>query len=144
MQVHEWEWKIINDHNLNLILHSNPKIMFCLLAFNICCHFIADVLLHRCTDLICCGWCSSGPYLKGQPRKTYWHTRLQITHWHSGAYSSLVITFRSIYHCQMCIGYELCNVFYIFEQGIEDYLGDMDFKLAGTNKGITALQARCL
>lgn len=26
------------------------------------------------------------------------------------------------------------------EQGIEDYLGDMDFKLAGTNKGITALQ----
>uniref|UniRef100_A0A3Q3H163 polyribonucleotide nucleotidyltransferase n=1 Tax=Labrus bergylta TaxID=56723 RepID=A0A3Q3H163_9LABR len=25
--------------------------------------------------------------------------------------------------------------------GIEDYLGDMDFKLAGTNKGITALQA---
>lgn len=27
-----------------------------------------------------------------------------------------------------------------FVQGIEDYLGDMDFKLAGTNKGITALQ----
>ena len=26
-------------------------------------------------------------------------------------------------------------------QGIEDYLGDMDFKLAGTKKGITALQA---
>ena len=26
-------------------------------------------------------------------------------------------------------------------QGIEDYLGDMDFKLAGTAKGITALQA---
>uniref|UniRef100_A0AAQ5Y6U7 polyribonucleotide nucleotidyltransferase n=1 Tax=Amphiprion ocellaris TaxID=80972 RepID=A0AAQ5Y6U7_AMPOC len=25
--------------------------------------------------------------------------------------------------------------------GIEDYLGDMDFKMAGTNKGITALQA---
>uniref|UniRef100_A0A8D3E9M9 Polyribonucleotide nucleotidyltransferase 1, mitochondrial n=1 Tax=Scophthalmus maximus TaxID=52904 RepID=A0A8D3E9M9_SCOMX len=25
--------------------------------------------------------------------------------------------------------------------GIEDYLGDMDFKLAGTNRGITALQA---
>ena len=24
--------------------------------------------------------------------------------------------------------------------GIEDYLGDMDFKLAGTRKGITALQ----
>lgn len=30
------------------------------------------------------------------------------------------------------------------EQGIEDYLGDMDFKLAGTNKGITALQVLCL
>lgn len=29
------------------------------------------------------------------------------------------------------------------EQGIEDYLGDMDFKLAGTNKGITALQVLC-
>lgn len=26
-------------------------------------------------------------------------------------------------------------------QGIEDYLGDMDFKFAGTAKGITALQA---
>lgn len=25
--------------------------------------------------------------------------------------------------------------------GIEDYLGDMDFKMAGTRKGITALQA---
>lgn len=25
--------------------------------------------------------------------------------------------------------------------GIEDYNGDMDFKIAGTNKGITALQA---
>jgi len=24
---------------------------------------------------------------------------------------------------------------------VEDYLGDMDFKLAGTKKGITALQA---
>lgn len=31
----------------------------------------------------------------------------------------------------------------IFEQGIEDYLGDMDFKLAGTSKGITALQVKC-
>lgn len=30
------------------------------------------------------------------------------------------------------------------KQGIEDYLGDMDFKLAGTNKGITALQVLCL
>jgi len=30
------------------------------------------------------------------------------------------------------------------EQGIEDYLGDMDFKMAGTNKGITALQVLCL
>ena len=26
-------------------------------------------------------------------------------------------------------------------QGIEDYLGDMDFKMAGTKTGITALQA---
>lgn len=26
-------------------------------------------------------------------------------------------------------------------QGIEDYMGDMDFKVAGTKKGITALQA---
>ena len=25
-------------------------------------------------------------------------------------------------------------------QGLEDHLGDMDFKVAGTNKGITALQ----
>ena len=25
-------------------------------------------------------------------------------------------------------------------QGIEDYMGDMDFKMAGTKKGITALQ----
>ena len=25
-------------------------------------------------------------------------------------------------------------------QGIEDFLGDMDFKVAGTEKGITALQ----
>ncbi|GIV81298.1 MAG: hypothetical protein KatS3mg051_0652 [Anaerolineae bacterium] len=25
-------------------------------------------------------------------------------------------------------------------QGIEDHLGDMDFKVAGTRKGITALQ----
>lgn len=33
-------------------------------------------------------------------------------------------------------------MFIIFEQGIEDYLGDMDFKLAGTNKGITALQVK--
>lgn len=31
-----------------------------------------------------------------------------------------------------------------YKQGIEDYLGDMDFKLAGTNKGITALQVLCL
>lgn len=27
-----------------------------------------------------------------------------------------------------------------FLQGLEDYMGDMDFKLAGTKKGITALQ----
>lgn len=26
-------------------------------------------------------------------------------------------------------------------KGIEDYLGDMDFKLAGTKRGITAVQA---
>ena len=26
-------------------------------------------------------------------------------------------------------------------QGIEDYLGDMDFKMAGTKGGITSLQA---
>lgn len=36
-----------------------------------------------------------------------------------------------------------CLMFIIFEQGIEDYLGDMDFKMAGTNKGITALQVKC-
>lgn len=29
-------------------------------------------------------------------------------------------------------------------QGIEDYNGDMDFKMAGTNKGITALQVSAL
>lgn len=32
------------------------------------------------------------------------------------------------------------SLFLFSVQGIEDYLGDMDFKLAGTNKGITALQ----
>lgn len=32
----------------------------------------------------------------------------------------------------------------VCEQGIEDYLGDMDFKLAGTAKGITALQVPTL
>lgn len=32
-------------------------------------------------------------------------------------------------------------ILYICTQGIEDYLGDMDFKLAGTANGITALQA---
>lgn len=32
------------------------------------------------------------------------------------------------------------SLFSITLQGIEDYLGDMDFKLAGTKKGITALQ----
>lgn len=26
-------------------------------------------------------------------------------------------------------------------KGIEDYMGDMDFKIAGTKKGVTALQA---
>lgn len=26
-------------------------------------------------------------------------------------------------------------------QGIEDYMGDMDFKIAGTKKGMTAIQA---
>lgn len=30
---------------------------------------------------------------------------------------------------------------HVYLKGIEDYLGDMDFKLAGTKKGITALQA---
>lgn len=29
----------------------------------------------------------------------------------------------------------------MYLQGIEDYFGDMDFKLAGTKKGITAIQA---
>lgn len=38
----------------------------------------------------------------------------------------------------------LISLAFIFKQGIEDYLGDMDFKLAGTNKGITALQVLCL
>lgn len=32
--------------------------------------------------------------------------------------------------------------FFFFKwQGIEDYLGDMDFKMAGTRTGVTALQA---
>ena len=37
----------------------------------------------------------------------------------------------------------LCNphLSLFLSQGIEDYMGDMDFKLAGTSKGITALQA---
>lgn len=30
---------------------------------------------------------------------------------------------------------------YEFPQGIEDFLGEMDFKMAGTSKGITAVQA---
>lgn len=30
-------------------------------------------------------------------------------------------------------------IIYIF-QGLEDHLGDMDFKIAGTRKGITAIQ----
>jgi polyribonucleotide nucleotidyltransferase len=29
-----------------------------------------------------------------------------------------------------------------FLKGIEDYLGDMDFKIAGTRNGITALQVK--
>lgn len=29
---------------------------------------------------------------------------------------------------------------FVFLQGIEDYAGDMDFKLAGTKSGVTALQ----
>jgi len=29
---------------------------------------------------------------------------------------------------------------YVLLQGIEDYLGDMDFKMAGTKHGVTALQ----
>ena len=32
------------------------------------------------------------------------------------------------------------SLLWFYKQGIEDYLGDMDFKLAGTKKGITALQ----
>ena len=31
-------------------------------------------------------------------------------------------------------------MFYVSLQGIEDYMGDMDFKMTGTKKGITALQ----
>lgn len=30
--------------------------------------------------------------------------------------------------------------FCLYWQGIEDYYGDMDFKMAGTSKGVTALQ----
>ena len=37
-----------------------------------------------------------------------------------------------------------CVMIFFSKQGIEDYLGDMDFKLAGTNKGITALQVKYL
>lgn len=37
-----------------------------------------------------------------------------------------------IHSCMDCI----CT------QGIEDYLGDMDFKMAGTSKGINALQVK--
>ena len=29
-------------------------------------------------------------------------------------------------------------------QGLEDHFGDMDFKVAGTREGITALQMDCL
>jgi len=29
---------------------------------------------------------------------------------------------------------------YVLLQGIEDYMGDMDFKMAGTKHGVTALQ----
>jgi len=31
-------------------------------------------------------------------------------------------------------------VVYWLLQGIEDYMGDMDFKMAGTKHGVTALQ----
>lgn len=46
---------------------------------------------------------------------------------------------------KLSVGFEILKMLKIVhsrfsEQGIEDYLGDMDFKLAGTNKGITALQ----
>lgn len=39
-----------------------------------------------------------------------------------------------------CIENDSSLVFCLCWQGIEDYYGDMDFKMAGTNKGITALQ----
>lgn len=50
------------------------------------------------------------------------------------------------YNCSECVTHlailDMLNMRYLLfsNQGIEDYLGDMDFKLAGTNKGITALQ----
>lgn len=39
-------------------------------------------------------------------------------------------------------GMYLCqfSFFCLCWQGIEDYYGDMDFKMAGTSKGVTALQ----
>lgn len=33
------------------------------------------------------------------------------------------------------------SILIVYLKGIEDYMGDMDFKLAGTKKGISALQA---
>lgn len=41
---------------------------------------------------------------------------------------------------EFCFCLKLYHNFLKFLKGIEDYNGDMDFKMAGTNKGITALQ----
>nr|KAG8541971.1 hypothetical protein GDO81_027777 [Engystomops pustulosus] len=47
-------------------------------------------------------------------------------------------TQRTVIHLSSDISTDIaCQCF----QGIEDYFGDMDFKMAGTSKGITALQA---
>lgn len=104
--------------------------------------YFMNVLLHRCADLICCGWRSSRPHFKSQPSKTKRDPRLQIAHWHSGPYNSLLLRLELSVTAR-CTYLMRDPMFTIFEQGIEDYLGDMDFKLAGTNKGITALQVKC-
>lgn len=58
------------------------------------------------------------------------------------SFQVLTITYRK--KCILTIGLLLSfvkSLLYLgFPQGLEDHLGDMDFKIAGTRKGITAIQ----
>ena len=54
--------------------------------------------------------------------------------------SFCIITLGSLLYLFSLASFLFLVIIYI-QQGIEDYLGDMDFKIAGTRKGFTALQA---